>query len=76
MILCMGISEKIEVATVAINEAMILKVKETIAIAIPIKSDNVNLSCQKVCFLRRCLHLARYHNSWYATISHEKPTIW
>lgn len=59
MILCMGISDKIEVATVAINEAMILKVKETIAIAIPIKSDNVNLSCQKVCFLRRCLHLAR-----------------
>ena len=57
MILCKGISEKIEVATVAINEAIILKVKETIAIAIPIKSDNVNLTCQKVCFLRRCLHL-------------------
>lgn len=59
MILCMGISDKIEVATVAINEAMILKVKETIAIGIPVESDNVNLTCQKVCFLRRCLHLAR-----------------
>lgn len=59
MILCMGISDKIKVATVAINEAMILKVTETIAIAIPIKSDNVNLTCQKVCFLGRCLHLAR-----------------
>lgn len=59
MILCMGISDKIEVATVAINEAMILKVKETIAIAIPIKSDNVNLTCQKERVRRRCLHLAR-----------------
>ena len=36
MILCMGISDKIEVATVTINEAVILKVKETIAIAIPV----------------------------------------
>lgn len=59
MILCMGISDKIEVATVAINEAMLLKVKEMIAIAIPIKSDNVNLTCQKVCVLRCCFHLAR-----------------
>ena len=59
MILCMGISDKIEVATVAINEAMILKVKETIAIAIPIKSDNVSLTCQKERVRRRCLHLAR-----------------
>lgn len=54
--LCMGISDEIDVATIATDEAKILESKSTVRIAISIKFENVNRAktikkLEKICLL-------------------------